>query len=301
MSFAGDLAHGGNPRRDHRAPRSSCRECSANSAIYVAEAPDPAPPRTRGQACRHPEWAQPPASTCAVCCSNEYGVDLAFDRLRARPRARAGRVEKIQLRLPPECGCSRCPSTPLPACWPPARSTRRSRRATPRQAPVPRSSRARGRVLPQHRHLPDHARRRAPARCVRARPLDRDEPVRRSRKRAAQPGPGRGHRRLHKSGRLDRRPCAAWAGIAGDDFWPYGLERPAHLGSFVQYGFEQGVSKRRLKVESCSRPRRSSGRKSSRALFRCPSRPWRTSQVALDAGGATRRARRRRDRARRRR
>jgi len=46
-----------------------------------------------------------------------------------------------------------------------------------------------------------------------------------------------------------------WRGIAGDDFWPYGLEGNRRtLEAFVQYGFEQGVSKRRLKVEELFAP-----------------------------------------------
>jgi 4,5-dihydroxyphthalate decarboxylase len=46
-----------------------------------------------------------------------------------------------------------------------------------------------------------------------------------------------------------------WQAIAGDDFWPYGLEANRRtLEAFVQYGFEQGVSKRRLKVEELFAP-----------------------------------------------
>ena len=46
-----------------------------------------------------------------------------------------------------------------------------------------------------------------------------------------------------------------WRAIAGDDFWPYGLEANRRtLEAFVQYGFEQGVSKRRLKVEELFAP-----------------------------------------------
>jgi 4,5-dihydroxyphthalate decarboxylase len=46
-----------------------------------------------------------------------------------------------------------------------------------------------------------------------------------------------------------------WRALVGDDFWPYGVEanRPT-LEAFLQYGFEQGVAKRRLKVEELFAP-----------------------------------------------
>jgi 4,5-dihydroxyphthalate decarboxylase len=46
-----------------------------------------------------------------------------------------------------------------------------------------------------------------------------------------------------------------WREVAGDDFWPYGIgpNRPT-LEAFVQYAYEQGVCKRRLKVEELFAP-----------------------------------------------
>ena len=46
-----------------------------------------------------------------------------------------------------------------------------------------------------------------------------------------------------------------WRELAGEDFWPYGIEpnRPT-LEAFLQYGFEQGVATRRLKVEELFAP-----------------------------------------------
>jgi 4,5-dihydroxyphthalate decarboxylase len=46
-----------------------------------------------------------------------------------------------------------------------------------------------------------------------------------------------------------------WQEIAGEDFWPYGIEanRPT-LEAFLQYGYEQGVCKKRLKVEDLFAP-----------------------------------------------
>ncbi|MEQ1947807.1 MAG: 4,5-dihydroxyphthalate decarboxylase [Bryobacteraceae bacterium] len=38
--------------------------------------------------------------------------------------------------------------------------------------------------------------------------------------------------------------------VFGDDFWPYGIEKNRKtLDAFLQYGYEQGVAKRRLQVE----------------------------------------------------
>jgi 4,5-dihydroxyphthalate decarboxylase len=46
-----------------------------------------------------------------------------------------------------------------------------------------------------------------------------------------------------------------WREIAGEDFWPYGIEgNRATLEAFVQYAFEQGVAQRHLKVEELFAP-----------------------------------------------
>ena len=46
-----------------------------------------------------------------------------------------------------------------------------------------------------------------------------------------------------------------WREIAGDDFWPYGVEpNRATLEAFLQYGYEQGVCKKRIKVEDLFAP-----------------------------------------------
>ena len=46
-----------------------------------------------------------------------------------------------------------------------------------------------------------------------------------------------------------------WREAAGEDFWPYGIERNREtLEAFVQYAHEQGVCKRRLKVEEMFAP-----------------------------------------------
>jgi len=46
-----------------------------------------------------------------------------------------------------------------------------------------------------------------------------------------------------------------WREVAGEDFWPYGIEpnRPT-LEAFVQYAFEQGVATRLLKIEELFAP-----------------------------------------------
>jgi 4,5-dihydroxyphthalate decarboxylase len=46
-----------------------------------------------------------------------------------------------------------------------------------------------------------------------------------------------------------------WISLAGNDFWPYGIEanRPT-LEAFVQYAYEQGVAKRKLSVEEMFAP-----------------------------------------------
>jgi 4,5-dihydroxyphthalate decarboxylase len=46
-----------------------------------------------------------------------------------------------------------------------------------------------------------------------------------------------------------------WRELAGEDFWPYGIEpnRPT-LEAFAQYAFEQGVTARRMQVADLFAP-----------------------------------------------
>jgi len=46
-----------------------------------------------------------------------------------------------------------------------------------------------------------------------------------------------------------------WRDSAGEDFWPYGVgpNRPT-LEAFLQYGYEQGVCKKRIQVEDLFAP-----------------------------------------------
>jgi 4,5-dihydroxyphthalate decarboxylase len=46
-----------------------------------------------------------------------------------------------------------------------------------------------------------------------------------------------------------------WRDLAGEDFWPYGIEpNRATLEAYLQYAFEQGVCRRRLAVEDVFAP-----------------------------------------------
>jgi 4,5-dihydroxyphthalate decarboxylase len=46
-----------------------------------------------------------------------------------------------------------------------------------------------------------------------------------------------------------------WRGLAGEDFWPYGIERNRPtLEAFTQYAFEQGVTARKLQIEEIFAP-----------------------------------------------
>jgi 4,5-dihydroxyphthalate decarboxylase len=46
-----------------------------------------------------------------------------------------------------------------------------------------------------------------------------------------------------------------WRALAGEDFWPYGVEpnRPT-LEAFVQYAHEQGVTARKLRADELFAP-----------------------------------------------
>jgi 4,5-dihydroxyphthalate decarboxylase len=46
-----------------------------------------------------------------------------------------------------------------------------------------------------------------------------------------------------------------WRSIAGEDFWPYGIDaNRTTLEAFLQYSFEQGITPRKLEVEQLFAP-----------------------------------------------
>jgi 4,5-dihydroxyphthalate decarboxylase len=46
-----------------------------------------------------------------------------------------------------------------------------------------------------------------------------------------------------------------WREVAGEDFWPYGIEPNRRtLEPFLEYAFEQGIAQRRLKPEELFAP-----------------------------------------------
>ena len=140
---------------------------------------DPQPKDLEGKRVGIPEWAQTAGIYVRGLLQHEYGVDLARIEWRQAGVRQPGRVEKVELRLPPGVKHpGACRSKTLAQMLAAGElDAVISARDPGGHAPVRQLPRARGRVLPQDAHLPDHACRGAAARSLRARPLDRDEPL----------------------------------------------------------------------------------------------------------------------------
>ncbi|HEX6155925.1 MAG TPA: ABC transporter substrate-binding protein, partial [Burkholderiales bacterium] len=72
-----------------------------HSAIYVANSKIKAPKDLEGKRVGIPEWAQTAGIYVRGLLQHEYGVDLASIDWRQAGVREPGRVEKIELRLPP--------------------------------------------------------------------------------------------------------------------------------------------------------------------------------------------------------
>ncbi len=202
---------------------------------------------------------RPPVSMRAACSQHEYGVDLRQHpvapggRARGRPRgesaARPSRRRAHHARAP----------------------TRASPRCSPRgELDAVISARDPGgtRLFPDYldlereyfrktRHLSDHARHRAAPGRVRARPLDRDEPV-----QGVRGGEATEARRASSTSACRTFRCRGWRSTRGAGAsWrartsgPTASSRTGRtLEAFLQYAYEQGVAKRRLEVEELFAP-----------------------------------------------
>ena len=224
-----------------------------HSAIYVGESSNIKTPKDlEGRRVGIPEWGQTAGIYVRGFLQHEYGVDLASIDWRQAGVREPGRVEKIQLRLPPGVRVQPMPEHTLAGML--------------AAGEIDAAISARD---PGGKHLfADHREREAEhfrktgifpimhVVALRRDAYERDRWIAMNLLKAFEEAKQRSLARFADVG-ASQGPMAwiadharQWQAIAGDDFWPYGLEgnRPT-LEAFVQYGFEQGVSKRRLKVE----------------------------------------------------
>jgi 4,5-dihydroxyphthalate decarboxylase len=229
-----------------------------HSAIYVA---DPEKIRTpkdlEGKRVGIPEWAQTAGIYVRGMLQHEYGVDLARIDWRQAGVREAGRVEKVELRLPPGVKIQAMPQHTLAGML----------AAGELDAAISARDPGGERLFANHRELEADYYRKTRifpimhVVVVRREAYERDRWIAMNLFKAFEEAKQLALERIADIG-ASQVPVAwvadharQWQAMAGQDFWPYGLEpNRATLEAFLQYGFEQGVSRRRLKLEELFAP-----------------------------------------------
>jgi 4,5-dihydroxyphthalate decarboxylase len=229
-----------------------------HSAIYLPEgSPIKEPKDLEGRRVGIPEWAQTAGIYVRGLLVHEYGVDLAKIQWFQAGVREAGRVEKVDLHLPAGVKIQRMPDSTLvqmlaageldavmSAREIPARRLFADYRAA--EAEYWKKTR----IFPVMHVL-----------VIRRDVYEGQRWIAMSLYQAFEEAKRRSVARVREFG-LSHLPMpwvpdhlAQWRALAGEDFWPYGVEanRPT-LEAFFQYAHEQGVAKKRLRMEDVFAP-----------------------------------------------
>jgi 4,5-dihydroxyphthalate decarboxylase len=229
-----------------------------HSAIYVAKNSSLQQPKDlEGKRVGIPEWAQTAGIYVRGMLAHEYGVELARISWFQAGVREPGRVEKVQLKLPPGVKIERVADRTLTQML---GSGELDAVISAREVPGTRlfhdyrTAEAeywkKTRIFPIMHVL-----------ALRRDVYERDRWVAMNLFKAFEEAKQRSLERVSEFG-LSHLPMPwvpdhvrQWRALAGEDFWPYGIEpnRPT-LEAFLQYGYEQGVATRRLKVEELFAP-----------------------------------------------
>ncbi|HEX7219952.1 MAG TPA: ABC transporter substrate-binding protein [Burkholderiales bacterium] len=227
-----------------------------HSAIYV-RAGIKTPKDLEGKRVGIPEWAQTAGIYVRGMLQHEYGVDLAKIKWFQAGVREPGRVEKVKLNLPAGVSIQPMPERTL------ADMLQKgdldavvSARAVPgmrlfeNYQEIEKAYYRKTRIFPIMHVL-----------AIKRDAYERDRWIAMNLFKAFEEAKNRSLARVSEFG-LSHLPMPwvpdhvrHWRELAGEDFWPYGIEpnRPT-LEAFLQYGFEQGVATRRLKVEELFAP-----------------------------------------------
>ena len=229
-----------------------------HSAIYLPEKSSiKAPKDLEGRRVGIPEWAQTAGIYVRGMLAHEYGVDLAKIQWIQAGVKEPGRVEKVELKLPQGLAIERKPDRTLVDLLAKGElDAVMSAREVPgaRLFKDYRTAEAeywkKTRIFPIMHVL-----------ALRRDVYERDRWLAMNLFKAFLEAKNRSMARVAEFG-LSHLPLPwipdhvrQWREMAGEDFWPYGVEpnRPT-LEAFLQYGYEQGVCKKRIKVEDLFAP-----------------------------------------------
>ncbi len=229
-----------------------------HSAIYLGKNSDLRTPKDlEGRRVGIPEWAQTAGIYVRGMLAHEYGVDLARISWFQAGLREPGRVEKVELKLPQGVRIAALPDrTLLDMLAKGELDAVISARAldAPRLFEGYRVAEAeywrKTRIFPIMHVL-----------VLRREVYERDRWIAMNLLKAFEEAKRASLARVSEFG-LSHLPLPwvpdhvrQWREVAGEDFWPYGVapNRPT-LEAFLQYGFEQGVCRRRLSVEELFAP-----------------------------------------------
>ena len=229
-----------------------------HSAIYVGKNSGIKTPKDLdGRRVGIPEWAQTAGIYARGLLQHEYGVDLKSIRWHQAGVNQPGRIEKVELKLPQGISIRAEPQRSLADMLEKgdldavisARDPG-GRRLFEDYQPLEEAYFRKTRIYPIMHFI-----------VLRREVYERDRWMAMNLFKAFDEAKRHSMARLVEIG-LSHVPMPwvaergrRWREIAGEDFWPYGIEgnRPT-LEAFVQYAFEQGVTHRKLTVEELFAP-----------------------------------------------
>lgn len=229
-----------------------------HSALYVPEgSPIRTPKDLEGRRVGIPEWAQTAGIFVRGMLTEEYGVDLAKIHWVQAGVRQPGRVEKVELRLAPGVQIERHADRTLVGMLDKGEI---DAVMSAREVPAPRlfkdyrSAEAeywkKTRIFPIMHVL-----------VLRRDAYEANRWIAMNLFKAFEEAKRRSLARVQEFG-LSHLPlpwvpdhARQWRALAGEDFWPYGVEpnRPT-LEAFFRYAYQQGVAKKHLRMEDVFAP-----------------------------------------------
>jgi 4,5-dihydroxyphthalate decarboxylase len=229
-----------------------------HSAIYIGkDAGIKQPKDLEGRKVGIPEWAQTAGIYVRGLLQHEYGVDLARIQWHQAGVHQPGRIEKVELKLPAGVRI-----TPVPD-----KSLAQMLASGELDAVISARDPGGRRLFENYQQVEEAYCRKTgiyPIMHVivlRREVYERDRWIAMNLFKAFDEAKRHSMERLVEIG-LSHVPlpwlaehARRWREIAGEDFWPYGIEANRRtLAAFLQYAFEQGVAQRHLKVEELFAP-----------------------------------------------
>jgi 4,5-dihydroxyphthalate decarboxylase len=229
-----------------------------HSAIYIGERSGIKTPKDlEGRKVGIPEWAQTAGIYVRGLLQYEYGVDLARIQWHQAGVHQPGRVEKVQLRLPAGVHI-----TPVPD-----KSLAQMLASGELDAVISARDPGGRRLFENCQEIEEAYFRKTGIYPIMHVIVLRRDVYERDRWIAMNLFKAFGEAKRHSMERLVEiglshvpmpwlsEHARRWRDIAGEDFWPYGVEgNRATLEAYLQYCFEQGVAQRQLKVEELFAP-----------------------------------------------